>query len=209
MLPKSLRLFPILAVLLALPLWASVAHAADVKGALVYVPQDAVGVMTVDVDGVRTTPIFKKLVTKLIDANPKARKNLEELKQKTGFDPLEHVHSVVLAAGPAFPGDDDDFLIIAEAKLDEAKLVAFMQKEGAKLTVKNDALGKWYAFDGGKGAMAFRGKHLVVGGTAIFKRALAKKGPSTTLSTALNPHLGKHLAFALEPNSAMRAELKK
>src|SRR5690606_4788561 len=129
MLPKPLRLLPILAALLALPLWASVAHAADVKGALVYVPQDAVGVMTVDVDGVRATPLFKKLVTQLIDSNPKARKNLAELKQKTGFDPIEHVHSLVLAAGPDFPADDDDFVIIAEAKLDEARLVAFMQKE--------------------------------------------------------------------------------
>src|SRR5690606_20758756 len=121
--------------------------------ALAYVPKDSVGVMTIDVGGVRTTPIFQKLVEAVFKSKPRAKTNLDELKKKTGFDPLKDVHGLVMAAGPGFPADDDDFLVIAEAKLDEARLIAFMQKEGAKLTPKSDALGKWYLLDD-DGAMA-------------------------------------------------------
>lgn len=208
--PRPLRLLTFLLTLLVLPLaGVRLAQAADTKAALAYVPADAVGVMTIDVDGLRTTPYFQKVVAKLVDADPHVRKKLGELKQHTGFDLIQHVHGVVLAAGPAFPGDDDDFVLIAEAKIDEARLIAFMQKEGAKLAVKNDASGKHYAFDNGKGAIAFRGKHVIVGGTAIFKRALEKKGPSPKLAAALTPHLSKHVAFVFQPNAATRAELRK
>ena len=206
---KPLRLLLVLAVLLVLPLSARLAEAADLKGALDYVPKDAVGAMTVDVDGLRPTPLFKKVVGQLVTSDPKAQQKLTELKQKTGFDVLEHVHAVVVAAGAGFPKNDDDLLIIAEAKLDEARLVAFMKKEGAKLTAKSDTLGKYYLFDDGDGAMAFRGKYVVIGGIDIFRRALKKEGPSAQLSAALQPNLKKHLAFALIPNQAMRDQLKK
>jgi hypothetical protein len=162
-------------VLFLIPLRA---WAGDVQGALAYVPTDSIAVVGADVDKVRASPLFAPLYQEFLKESG-ARKKLTEIATHTGVNIQRDIHGIVAAFPPTFPQDDDEFVIIVEAKVNEARLIAYAKKEGAEIQRKDSPAGPYYALDGGDGAMAFRGNFVIIGGQKTFQKALrAAKGRS-------------------------------
>ncbi|MBW2524174.1 MAG: hypothetical protein JRI23_08360 [Deltaproteobacteria bacterium] len=182
--------YPVVFVAVVLVLIPLRAWAGDVQGALAYVPSDSIAVVGADVDKVRSSPLYASTFETFLKESG-AKKKVAELAARTGLDVRRHIHAVVAAFPPTFPQDDDEFVIIAEAKVNEARLVAFAKKEGAEIQRRDSPLGPYYALDGGDGALAFRGKFVILGGQKTFQKALrAARGQSAKTHGKLAPRLG-------------------
>ena len=196
---KSLRC-PALFVAVILILLPLRAWAGDVEGALAYVPSDSIAVVGADVDKVRASPLFAPLYEEFLNESG-ARKKLAEIATHTGVNVRRDIHAIVAAFPPTFPQDDDEFVIIVEAKVNEARLVAFAKKEGAKIQRKDSPAGPYYALDGGDGAMAFRSNYVIIGGRNTFQKALrAAQGRSAKTHGKLAARLalvGNQAAFGV------------
>jgi len=204
---RSLRLVLATALCLFIPLWAATAAAADIKGALQYVPNDAFAVVGVDGDKLRTSPLYKKAI-QIALKEPGAKKDLERLRKATGIDVLKHIRSVVVAFDPNVVNDDDQFLAVIEVPANEAKVLAFMKKEGAKYEAKMGPAGKYYLLGRKKdGAMAFRGKYIILGAKPVFDKAMRKTGPSFKLKTQLNKVSGRTAFVAADVPYKLRQKL--
>jgi len=171
---KRLKLSLIAAAVAFSFIFASNAMADDGKAALAWVPEQTMMVMSVDVEQLRTTDIFKDFMGALMK-EPDAKEGLEMLKKGADFDPEKDLDSFVLAVPPDVE-KTENFLFIAKAKLDEKKFVEFAKAEGAKLKSQKHEGVTWYEIDG-EGGMAFDGDHIVVGPKAALKAAIdTKKG---------------------------------
>ncbi len=163
-----------LVVLLVGLLTVSSASAADMNGALKFVPKNAFGVIGVNFDGLKKSPVFKPAVDIVLD-QAGAKRELKKLKNETGIDVYRDLKGLIAVFTPEFIKDDDNFLLVAQLKFNQKRLVSFMNKTGAKLKKQSGPNGKFYLIGRrGKGAIAFRGKYVVVGAAPIVKRALAK-----------------------------------
>jgi len=200
------RWLAILAAMLFIPSLAPRAEAANLAAALRYVPGDAMAVGTVDVSKLQRLPLYRKMQQRFYAEEPDAKKEIDELKRATGFDPFRDIKGLVVAVGPDFEQDDEQFVVIAEARVSEPRMIAFMKKKGATPQLRNDArLGRWYELAGGEAGLAFRGPHVIFGGKKTFIAALAKKGPDPKIKKLIAPYLIKDLGFA----ALVPAELKK
>lgn len=204
---RSLRLVLAAAVCLLIPLWAATAAAADIKGALQYVPNDAFAVAGVNGDQLRKSPIYQKAV-QIALKEPGAKKDLARLRKATGIDVLKDIRSVVVAFDPKVVRDDDQFLAVIEVPVNQAKVLAFMQQEGAKYATKVGPSGKYYLLGRKQdGAMAFRGKYVIIGSKDVFDKAMRKTGPGFKLSTKLRKVSGKPLFAAGEVPPKLKKKL--
>lgn len=194
------RTFPAVVVAVVLLLIPVRGWAFDVGGALAYVPSDSMAVVGADLDRVRTSPLFAQLYQSWL-AESGMQSKVAEIRAQTGLDLRRDLHGVVAAFPRTFPQDDDEFVIVVEADVDEARVVAYAKQQGAEIERKSSPLGPYYALDGGDGAMAFRGKLVIIGGKKTFQRALAaKRGRSASTQGRLAARLGtvsQHHLFAV------------
>lgn len=205
-----IRWLAVFAAMLIIPSFGGRAEAANLSAALTYVPADAMAVGTVDVSKLQRLPLYKKLQQRFYAEEPEAKKEVDELRQATGFDPFRDIRGLVVALGPDFEQDDDQFVVIAEAKVNEQRMIAYMKKKGATPQLRNDAqIGRWYEIAGGDAALAFRGPHVIFGGVKTFKAAMAKKGASPKIKALLSPYLVKDLGFAALVPSKMKKDARR
>lgn len=197
------------ALLLFVPLWTARALAADIDGALAYVPKDSFTVIVANVDQVRTSPVFEQMRTTLFASEPEAKANIEKLKKETGFDVFADIHTIVIALGSSITSDDGDFCAIAEAPANEAKMVAFIKKTGGKIEKKTGPSGKYYLLGSNKdGRMAFRDKFIILCGAKAFDAALAKQGMTPELKTHLDTVNTHDIYAATKTTEAVRQKLE-
>ena len=183
------------------------AAAANVSSSLRYVPKDAFLVAGIDGDKVRTSALYKTLVDMAMKEKD-VNKGLAEFKAATGFDPTKDVRSLVVALGSSFPKDNDNFILIAEARISEAKVIAFMKKKNAKIQTVKTRQGTHYLLGRRKdGFLAFRGGHVLLGGKNMRAAVMAKQGPSAALSRQLAPVKRNHIFFAMEPTAEIKKEM--
>ena len=206
---RLIRRVLMVTLLLLSPLGAVAgASAADIKGALEYVPRDSFSVTVADIDKVKKSPLFAKARGLLFQEEPKAKKNLAKLKAATGFDPFRDVRSVVVAFGEDFVKDDDQFVIIFEATVNERRFLDFIAKEGGKFKKKTGPHGSYYVLGRkGDGRAAFRGKFLIMGGEKSFKKAMQKQGMNPRLRAELDKFSGHDVASVMKANAAVRKDM--
>lgn len=93
-------------------------------------PADTRFVVSLDVARIRGSKAWKRL-SALAEENPEDRKRIEELRAKTGLDPLRQIHRVVAA----FPDDarkGGQYALIIEGQgFDERRLVAYAREQAA------------------------------------------------------------------------------
>jgi len=195
------------ALALVLSLAGAAARASDVKAALSFVPADAAVVMGVDFDKTRTSPLYRSAVKALL-SQPDVKTQLDELRKATGVDPLADIH-LLLAAFPAeVLNDEDQFLILAQARVSEARLVTYAQAQGAPIRPTTVGSGKMYLIGNrDDGALAFRGELVLLGSRRMVENALAQTGPSSALGTHLAKLSSRPLFAAAVPTVEMRKKL--
>ena len=165
-----LRFVLFLAVILLLPSWTRRAEASG--AALQFVPSDAMAVMGVDFDKLRASAMHR-LLEQALKKDKTVLKNIQELKKETGFDVFKDIHGLTVVVPEAVLKDDNQFAIIIEANVNEAKMVKFIEtKDGKSMPKRTGANGDFYELDGGKAGMAFRGKFVVIGGMAWLEKPL-------------------------------------
>jgi hypothetical protein len=111
--------------------------AATVQGRLALLPEPVRIVVSIDVARLRRSPVAGKL-SALGKQTPEDDRALEELKRRTGLDPLEQIDSVLVG----FPADarqrGELALVLRAQHLDQTRLVAYvrdqLQKKGDDLT---------------------------------------------------------------------------
>ncbi len=176
-----LRFLLVIAVLLLLPSWARQAHATG--AALQFVPSDSMAVVGIDFDKLRTTAV-QKTVEQALRKDKDAIKNIEELRKETGFDVFKDIHGLTVVLPEEVLKDDNQFVMILEANINEAKMVKFIEKkDGKALPKKSGANGDFYELDGGRAGLAFRGKFVIIGGMATFEKAIGKNDPAQVFPT--------------------------
>ncbi|MCA9623670.1 MAG: hypothetical protein KC731_31830 [Myxococcales bacterium] len=203
-------LFIALAALLFVSSTAS-ASPGDVSDALAHVPSDSFAVLTADLDSVKTTAIFDKIKQTFLKEEKDAKKELAELKKATGFDPWRDVHAAVLAFPPEFLKNDDNFVAVIRADVDEAKVLAYMKSKGGKVEQKQSKSGGNYYLlgDRKKGAMAFRGKLVFVAGAQVIERALASRTAPAPLRRVLGKFEKSDIGLAIRAIPELTKKLKK
>jgi hypothetical protein len=206
---KHLRLVLAAALLLFVPFVPRQAQAADINGALAYAPSDSFAVSGVHGDKVKRSQLYKKVLAALL-SKKRDKKKLDELKRETGFDPRTDIKSIVAAAPSDVLQDDDAFVVIAEARINERRMLAFMKKEGKKVHKKKGRHGSYYLL--GKrqeGALAFRGKFVIVAGAVIIDKALAKQGLAPKIGRAVSRLKRRHVFAVFQPPAKIRREMAK
>ena len=169
---KKVALF--VATALVLPMFAASASADDGKAALKFVPKDTMMVISIDVNSLKKTSIFKEMMTAIMqDAD--AKKNLKMFKEATGFDPEKDLESIVIALPPDVE-KTENFLFIAKGKVDEKKFISFAKDQGGKIAEGKAAGQAYYEIDS-EAAVAFVGDHIVMGPKVALEASLnTKKG---------------------------------
>ncbi len=164
--------FLLLATAMLLPFFATPAFADDGTAALDFIPKDTMMVISMDVDGMRGSDMFKQFMSAAM-SDPDTKKDLDLLKAATGFDAEKDISSIVIAVPPDVE-KTENFLVIAKAKVDEAKVMAYAKKEGGEFKEMSHEGVTWYEIDN-EGGIAFMGPHIVLGTTAALKAAIATK----------------------------------
>lgn len=204
---RLLTLILTAAVLLLVPAPAMAAKG-DLQGALAFVPRDAFAVVTADLEGVKRSALFKMAKQTLLAEEKSAEKDLAELKKKTGFDVWRDIHAAVVAFDKDFPKDDDRFALIAHATYDEKKLMAFAKSKGGKMELKQSPAGPYYLLGTRKeGALAFRGKFIILSGAEIMPTVLQKQGLGAKVRGLLAPYQSRDVAMAMEVIPAVAEKL--
>ncbi len=195
----SLRWLLLIAVVLLVPSWAATARASG--AALQYVPSDAMAVLAADFDKLRATAV-QKTVEAAVKKDRQASKNITELKTETGLDVFKDVHALTVVLPEEVLKDDDQFVLVLDAKVDEARMVKFMEKKNGPLPKKQGASGAYYELDGGKAGLAFRGKYMIVGGMAMFQKVLAGGNDPANVFPTLRPKVEKEMLWVAATLSA-------
>lgn len=200
------KLLAILSILFTLLLAAATATAAEPGAARRFVPRDAFGVSGVDVQGVKKSAVYKKLLGKLLREGD-VGKELARLESETGFQLERDLRSVMTVHTLENLDDDDAILLIADARVDEARLVAFLNK-GSKLE-RVGANGGYHRTKKTGRAIAFRDGLVLAGPEPILLRALAKSGPSAALAKQLDIVEQRDVFFAMAATPAVQRKLAK
>jgi hypothetical protein len=205
----TVRLVLAAALFLFIPLWTVNAAAADIKGALKYVPSDAFAVVGVNGDRVKHSVIYKKALEIALKERG-AKRELDKIRKATGINVLKDIRSLVIAFDPKVIQDDDKFLAVVEVPVNQAKVLAFMKREGAKLQTRQGMGGQYYLLGRQQdGALAFRGKFIVVGDREVFERGMKKTGPGFKLAAQLRKVSSRALFVAVDPPKKVRQKLAK
>jgi hypothetical protein len=191
---QSLRWLLLIAIVLLVPSWTSSARASG--PALQYVPPDAMAVVGVDFDKLRPTAVQKTLEAAL-KKDKEATKKIGELKAETGFDVFKDVHGLTVVLPEEVLKDDDQFVLVLDAKIDEARMVKFMEKKNGPLPKQQGANGAYYEIDGGKAGLAFRGKYMIVGGMATFQKVLGGTTDPATVFPTLRTKVEKEMLWVV------------
>ena len=165
-------LMALICVAFVLPFFATTAMADDGSAALKYVPKDSMFVLSIDMEGLQGTEVFKQMMTMAMQEK-EVKEGIEQLKEATGFDYTKDLHSIVIAA-PSDVNTSEDFVIIMKGKFDEKKFINFAKEENGKLVEKEHAKMTWYEIDK-EGGLAFDGDIAVIGSTKYLKAALDTK----------------------------------
>jgi len=171
----------------------------DIKGALAYVPRDSFAVVTSNLEGLKKAALFAMVKQTLLREEKSAKKNLAELERKTGFDVWRDIHAAVIAFDKDFTKDDDRFVAIMHATYDQQKLVSFVKSEGGKLQLKQSPSGPYYLLGSRKeGALAFRGKFIILAGAVLMPEVLRKQGLGAKVRGLWAPHQSEDIAVAVD-----------
>jgi hypothetical protein len=195
---KLRALFVLFSLLIPAPAWAG-----DVAGALSFVPSDAFAVLGGHVERLRRSPHADRLLKELLDGE---EAKLEELKKQTGFDLRRDVRAALIAVRPKAGGRGEHSVVIAEAAIEEAKLVAFLRRQGKKVEARKGPGGTFYR-TGSNDALALRGGFVIAGDEPAVRAALSKRGPSPELTQLLKSVQQRDLFFAARPTAEQRREL--
>ena len=180
----------------------------DLSGALAFVPRDSFAVVTADLEDVKRSALFKMAKQTFLAEEKSAKKDLAELKKKTGFDVWRDIHAAVVAFDKDFPKDDDRFALIAHATYDEKKLMAFAKSKGGKMELKQGPSGPYYLLGKRKdGALAFRGKFIILAGADMMPLVLKKQGLNAKVRGLLAPYKARDIAMAMEVIPAIAKKL--
>jgi len=203
----TVRLVLAAALFLFIPLWAVNAAAGDVKGALRYVPSNAFAVVGVDGDQVKKSVLYKKAVEIALKERG-AKRELEKLRKATGINLLRDIRSLVVAFDPQVLQDEDKFLAVVEVPVNQAKVLAFMRQEGATVEQRHGMGGTYYLLGRKQdGALAFRGKFIVVGARDVFERGMKKTGPGFKLAAQLRKVSSRALFAAADTPKSLQKKL--
>lgn len=200
------RFFLRAAMLFALTLLVpSLARASQAP--LQYGRKDTLAVAHLDVEKVRAAPFFDEFKREAL-GNADIARDLDRAKREAGLDVWKDVDGVTAFVGPTIVKDQRDFVVVLVGKFDERKIVAlYKKKENSSPKEKQLRDGKIYLIDRGRMALAFRGKHLVVGGAAAVEAALAKTDPASVLPTVREKVEGDALWAAMVPNREVAGAL--
>jgi len=178
------RLAGIAALVLAVALTATVAHAGTGKSALGKLPKDTSMAFTMNVDRVKKSPLYQD-VLKLLQMNQEVAAALDLLKAQTSFDITKHVHTVVVGL-PADFQTSEKVILIVEGKFDAAKFLAFAKSKATTVKEHKYRRVTYYTVDGEAG-MAFLGNFLVItpkGGITEVLDVHTGKSPSVKANKA-------------------------
>ena len=153
-------------------MFAATAHAGDGTAALSMVPKDSMMVLSVNVDRLKGSPLYASAMAKVM-AEPDAKGMISKLKADAGFDVEKDISTLVVSIPPDVDSSQN-FLIIAEGKFNEQKIVAALGNEGAKVTSVKHANATYHEIDG-QGGVAFMGNVAVFGTKDMVKAALSAK----------------------------------
>jgi len=183
------------ALLLGLLALAGTATAGDVGGALKYVPADFTTVVAIDVDAVRTSPLFDALMKTAQDGG-----DLQAMKQQFGFDATKDLATFVLAGPDELMKREEQVVAIFGGRFDAKRLASFIESQGDKAQKKQVGDATVYTVDG-EFAIAIDGTFVIGGAAALVDKALAAKtGKNVTqgkLGSLIKKVQGKKGGFAV------------
>jgi hypothetical protein len=102
--------------------------AATVKGRLAMLPEPVRVVVSLDATKLRASPAVAKLGA-LAKNDPEGNREIEELKRRTGFDPLTQLDSVLVGFPQNAREHGELALVLRAQHLDQARLVAYVRDE--------------------------------------------------------------------------------
>lgn len=145
------------------------AMADDGTSGLKFVPEDTMMVIGIDVENLKSAPLFKDLMTAVM-SDAEAKKNIDKLKEVTGFDYEKDLSSLLIAVPPDVD-KTENFLIVVKGKIDEKKFVQYVKDEGTDIKEDKHEGVTWYEMDKEAG-MAFVDGHVIIAPKAALKAAI-------------------------------------
>ncbi len=147
------------------------AIADDGKAALKVAPKETTGVVAINIERIKTSPVYKTLMTAL-SADAEFQKALKEAKDKIGLDLEKDINSIVILL-PANVAEGQ-MLVVASGNFDQAKITAAAKAEGGvEETVGDQVIIK---DKDGQGAVTFAGGLVLFGTLPMVKSALSSGG---------------------------------
>ena len=177
-----------LALALALTVLAAPAFAGDVGGALKYVPADFTTVVAVDLDAVRTSPLFATVLGMLNQS-----KDAKTMEQQIGFDPAKDLATFVFAGPAALMHHEEQFIAVFQGNFDGKRLIDFVKGQGDKVVEKQVGSAVMYLVDK-NAAFAVDGKYVVAGAAGLVEQALAAKSAKNVTSGPLAALIKRYAA---------------
>lgn len=188
---KQLLIKPLATALLALfVLFPALANAGDLNPALRYVPPESVAVLGVDLDGLKKSPFFRRIL-KHVTEDPGIKRDLERTKRKLGFDLINDLNGFLIVATKEFVDDNKQFALIAETKLDQAQIITGLERRGERMRPQKGAHGPYFSFARGKANLAFRGPYLIAGGAKAVQASMKSAGSPKSPPSKFQKRLSK------------------
>jgi hypothetical protein len=153
------------------------AGAAD-SALLELIMPDARVVVSIDIARIRSSPLSSSFTNGVQNANPELRK----LMDAAGFDPMRDIEEILFAS-PGI-GKNPPALVVARGTFDTAKLRAFAESAGSKIT---DFRGVPILSDPEKdsGAFALLDNIILAGNPEQVKAAIGRRGRGMILNTEM------------------------
>jgi hypothetical protein len=187
----KLRLNLLVAVALATAAFSSSAWAGNGQSLLQYVPANSAVVFNIDLDQVRSLPLYQ-MIWGMATADPEVQGMLTEIQTATGFDPNRDLGSVVFA----IPGGEDErFAVLIEGTFDPTRIATFLATMPAT-EMASDTYGTYTRYHNpsetgsDKPFFSFVGANIVAFGTEAELNAVldiaAGTGANVTTNATLN-----------------------
>ncbi len=139
------------------------------------VPADTVFVVGANLDAIRETPVYQKLLSRV------PLPQLDDFAGQTGLDPRKDIQQILSCT------NGRNGLLMARGKFNVAAIETRLQERGAKRSdYKNHKL-----FGAGQGAIVFLNATTAVAGPAADLQSLIDRGPGSGLPPALKDLAGK------------------
>jgi len=102
------------------------------------IPENASGVMTINVKKIAGLEVFDKMLEKAKTEKPKEGapfKDFDDFVEKTGINPKEDIYSVAVGLfGDMKAAGEPDFVVLMNAKNDKAKIMGIIESKKAEIT---------------------------------------------------------------------------